>query len=48
MPTYRNDGNTAYKVKDHLGVDKSVLPGATVQTNYLFTNDGNPWPKITS
>lgn len=45
MPTYRNDGNSTYNVENIYGKVVSVIPGASVGTNFLLTNDGNPWTK---
>jgi len=46
MPTYRNDGTGSYKVTNIHGEGINVRPGNTVETYYLFTDDGNPWTKV--
>ena len=43
MPTYRNDGTSAVFVIDILGKRVSVLPGYSVQTHILLTE--NFWTK---
>ena len=40
MPTYRNDNNTPYLMRDTVGDTKTVAPGESIQTYRIYSYPG--------